>query len=115
MILYDMLNCTYYYQKVWIYVTNVYDQNMLVFKGTVQEARGDADSTWDFLTCEVDHYSLEECGILLITVKNKYYEERLETQYTQSDRWGKKKEERPYLYWNEIKQELREAAIDSGD
>ena len=33
MVLYEMLDKAKYYQKVWIFKTNAYDQNMPIFKG----------------------------------------------------------------------------------
>lgn len=77
MTLYDMLDKTWCNQKVWIFETNVYDQNTPLFKGTVHEARKNADKVWDYLIREVDHY---ECtnGILDIRVRSKHYNENLE-------------------------------------
>lgn len=109
MILYEMLNLTIYNQEVWIYETNVYDQHMPVFKGTVEDARGDSDGggVWDYLMHEVDMY---ECnaGILIINVKANGYEDRMEEHYFNSDKWGKEKEKRPWRYSIEIAEELRE-------
>ena len=104
MTLWDMLDKTLYYQNVWIFETNSYDQNMPLFKGTVQDARQDTERVWDYLMCEVDHY---ECtnGILDVRVRDKYYSERLEEHYTFSDRWGKEKEKRPWRHSFEIDQE----------
>lgn len=102
MTLYEMLDKTLYYQQVWIFETNVHDQNMPIFRGQVQDARNNkGERVWDYLTCEVDHY---ECthGILDIRVKNQYSEERLEGHYLYSDRWGRARNKRPWLYSSEI-------------
>lgn len=77
MTLYDMLDKTKYYQQVWIFETNAYDQNMPLFKGTVQDARRDTDRVWDYLMCAVDTYDCEG-GLLDIRVRDEYYDERLE-------------------------------------
>ena len=108
MTLYEMLDCTKYYQEVWIFEHNAYDQNMPLFKGEVEDARRDTERVWNYLMCKVDHY---ECttGILVIMVKDEYYEERLEGHYTTaSKRWGRKREARPWLHSAEINDDLRE-------
>lgn len=90
--LYDMLDKTLYYGNVLIYTRNVYDQCMFVFKGKVDDARSDED-VWDYLTSEVDQWI---CGNkwMLIYVKNRHYEDRLERHYSHSDAWTK--ERHPY-------------------
>lgn len=104
--LYEMLSKTLYYQNVWIYEVNAYDQNMPIFKGEVNEARADTDRVWDYLMCEVDHYECDT-GILLIKVKNEDYEKRMEEHYMFSDRWGQEIESRPWRYSAEIDRELK--------
>ena len=58
MTLYEMLDTTLYYQPVKIFSTNVYDQNMPLFDGDVEGARGDTDTVWDYLMCEVNRYEI---------------------------------------------------------
>ena len=107
MTLYEMLDCTKYFQKVWIFEHNAYDQNMPIFKGSVQEARGDTECTWMYLMCQVDHYDCTT-GILVIYVKDEYYEERLEGHYSMSsDTWGMERSKRPWLHMGEIGDDLR--------
>lgn len=105
MLLYEMLDVTLYYQEVWIYENNVYDQNMPIFKGTVYEARGDVDIVWSYLMCEVELYQCNT-GILLIKVKTDNYEKRMEELYSSSGKWGREKEERPWRHSIEIDKEL---------
>ena len=104
MTLWEMLDKTLYNQKVWIFESNAYDQNMPIFKGTVQEARSDTERVWNFLMCDVDHHECAD-SILDIRVRNEHYEERLEGHYIFSDRWGEKKEQRPWRYSIEISME----------
>ena len=107
MTLWDMLDKTKYYQKVWIFEINATDQNMPIFKGTVDEARRDADMVWDYLPCDVEMYDCEG-SILDIRVRTKYYNERLESHYTiVSEHWGDRKENRPWRYSCEIEMEKR--------
>ena len=94
MTLYEMLDKTKYYQEVWIFENNAYDQNMLLFEGTVVGARSD-DVVWDWLMCEVETYDCTT-GLLDIRVRDGRYEERLETHYNIVEGT------RPWLYSAEI-------------
>lgn len=106
MTLYDMLDKTKYYQQVWIFETNAYDQNMPLFKGTVDEARRDADMVWDYLMDGVEIYDCEG-GILDIRVRTKDYNDHFENRYSNSDRWGDAVESRPWRWSIEIDMEKR--------
>lgn len=112
MTLWDMLDKTKYYQKVWIFETNAYDQNMPIFKGTVDEARRDADIVWDYLMAEVEIYDCEG-GILDIRVRTQYYDDRFEDRYFYSDRWGKSIDERPWRWSEEI--DTEKGALKNGN
>lgn len=77
MTLYEMLDRAMAHQKVWIFETNTYDQNMPLFKGTVNDARIEPElRVWDFLMCEVEFYHCSH-GILDIRVKDTNYDKRL--------------------------------------
>lgn len=106
MTLYDMLDNTIYDQKVWVYANNAYDQNMLLFKGTVNDARRDED-VWVYLMHDVEVYYYV-AGKLIILVRNQDYEERLEKQYSCSDKWGRDKKDRPWRWTQEIDEEAEE-------
>ena len=110
MTLYEMLDCTLYYQQVWIYNHNAYDQNMPIFKGKVEGARR-YQEVWNYLTCDVDHYECDT-GILLIYVKDEFYEKRLEEgNYKGSSKWwGRERNKRPWLHTAEIREDLRNEA-----
>lgn len=108
MTLYEMLDVTLYHQNVWIYETNVYDQNMLIYQGTVEGARGDTEKVWNYLMCKVNHYEYNT-GILLIKVKTNHFNSRMEDHYFLSEKWGQEKEKRPWRHSAEIDRELREA------
>ena len=89
MTLYEMLDRAMAHQKVWIFEQNTYDQNMPLFKGTVNDARIDPElRVWDFLMCEVEFYDCSH-GILDIRVKDGNYNERLERHYHFADKWDK--------------------------
>jgi len=109
MTLYEMLDKGMANQKVWIFEQNVYDQNMPLFKGTVNDARVEPELiVWDFLMCEVAYYRCTY-GILDIRVKDENYNKRLEEHYVFSDRWDKyNQSKRPWRYSIEIENEKQE-------
>lgn len=104
MTLWEMLDRTKYWQKVLIYETNSRGQNMPVFFGLVNEARRDADRTWDYLPCEVEMFDCST-GILDIRVRTENYDRPFEEFYSNSDSWGKEKSKRPWRWEIEIEQE----------
>lgn len=108
MTLYEMLDRAMAIQEVWIFETNVYDQNMPLFKGEVDDARTDPElKVWDFLMCEVSHYDCSH-GILDIRVRDENYNKRLEDHYLFSERWVRgDKNKRPWRYSAEITEEKR--------
>lgn len=112
MTLWEMLDKTKYYQTVWIFETNAYDQNMPLYKGTVQGAREDTGRVWDYLMCEVETYDCAG-GVLDIRVRDVYYNEQMEGHYSvSSDGWGDTIETRPWRYSGEIDMEKAEVSDD---
>lgn len=106
MTLYSMLDRAMYFQKVWIYALNYADQHMPLFSGTVQDARADVDTVWEYLMNEVSHYECDT-GILVIMVMSEHPEELMEEQYAFSREWGKEKERRPWRTASEVDDDIR--------
>ena len=102
MVLWDMLDKTLYYQHVFIYTHNTYNQHMLLFKGIVDDARKDA-GIWDYLMCNVDLYEYYN-GILILYVVDEYYDETIENRYLNSDKWTD--ENRPWLHKTEVYEKI---------
>lgn len=105
MTLYEMLERTLYYGKVMIWTRNAFDQCLQLFDGEVEGARGDTDQVWWHLMSEVDQWI---CGnrVTLIYVKDDHYNELLEKQFRNSDKWTR--ENRPYKGSFEVERILRE-------
>ena len=99
MTLYEMLDKCVYYQKVWIFVINCYDQNKPVYKGDVGDARCDAN-VWEYLMCKIDVYECKH-EILVIKAMSKYFED----EYPCSG--VKDRSKRPWLWSSEIELDLR--------
>lgn len=101
MTLYDFWNNTLFYQKMYIYLTNAYDQNMPLFKGSRTDwmekecADGDSDLYWH-LSDTVEHWQVTPKGNILVKLRNEDYEKRMEDLYLFSDKWTDKN--RPWKY-----------------
>lgn len=105
MTLWEMLDKTLYDGNVLIYERNTYDQCMKIFQGKVNDAKQDSDRVWDYLMQPIEQWI---CGNrwTLIYVKNHYYNDLLETQYSNSDKWTREKH--PWKSSYEVENELRE-------
>lgn len=106
MTLYEMLDVTFYYQKVRIYVCNAFDQNIPIFVGSVSEARRNESDVWDHLMGQIEQYFCKG-STLIIKVKDKYYEDEFEKHYLHSDKWGPERNQRPWLYSCEIDEDVK--------
>ena len=105
MTLYEFWNKTVYHQDVWIYLTNAYGQNMPLYSGSREEWRSgedDDDKLYWHLMDEIDHWEITDNGDVLVLLKDDTYEKRMEDEYFYSDRWGPKKEERPWRHFAEL-------------
>lgn len=95
-----MLDRTNNDQGVWIYLVNSIDQNMPVFKGTVEAAKK-VTYLWPYLMVEVSEFQCT-AGILVIKIKNDNYEKTC----LSAQSWGEL-EKRPWKYTYEINEELK--------
>lgn len=109
MTLWDMLNGAQYFQKFEVYVTNAYDQNVLVGNGVRQEMLANGEEIFDHLMDTVEYFSTEKFsdnGAIVIMLHDKHYEEPLENQYWNKDytsKWSPSDpKSRPFKYSVEI-------------
>lgn len=109
MTLWDMLNAAQYFQKFEVYVTNAYDQNVLVGNGVRQEMLANGEEIFDHLMDTVEYFSTEKFsdnGAIVIMLRDKHYEEPLENQYWNKDytsKWSPSDpKSRPFKYSVEI-------------
>ena len=105
MTLYEFWNKTFYHQKMWIYLTNAYGQNMPMYSGSreewSEEMDGDDRLYWHLMD-EIDHWEITDRKEVIVLIKDDEYEKRMEERYLSSDRWGTKKEERPWQHMIEL-------------
>lgn len=105
--LWSMLNYTLYYQPVRIFVANDYDENIIVYYGTVGEARVN-EKVFDHLMEKIEHYEYRH-GVLVIMTRDEHYSEHASVNYSESyvKKWDMHKPEtRPWRGSIEIKQEI---------
>jgi len=115
MTLCDILNTAQYFQKFEVYVTNAYDQNVLIGNGERQEMLDNWEEVFDHLMDTVEYFSTEKFsdnGAIVIMLRDKHYEERLETQFSDKDytsKWSPSDpKSRPFKYAVEIFNKHRE-------
>lgn len=108
MTLYDIFCHTQYDQLFYVYLTNVYDQNLPLLRGTrdswMREGFASAEDIWWHLCDEVDQIIVVDKA-LLIKVRDENYDKRLEAQYNEKyvARWSvRDKSSRPWLFSAEL-------------
>lgn len=100
----DIINRVRCVQRLYIYCTNGYDQNILIAKGTKDEILSDKDTVYDlfeYCQCEIEMISVAKDGALLVRFKCPHYNERLETQYPEDyvKKWSVTDiDSRPFVY-----------------
>ena len=100
MTLYDLLNSAVYTQQFSVYLTNAYDQNLLIGRGTRAEML-DEDETgggiFSNLMSKVDRWEIRK-ERMIVFIADENYDERVEKQFSNSDKWGKEPENRPWRH-----------------
>lgn len=99
MTLYDILRATQYNQKFFVYVTNIYDQNIPIGIGVRAELLNeDENDTFDYLSCKVDQLNIARDGkSLVVRVIDGNFEKKAEELY--SEEYVKK--------WDNLRPETR--------
>lgn len=108
--LWDILEASQYMQIFSIYVTNVYDQNIPVARGTLSEMQYyDLDDGELFcrLMDDVEYFHITKKGVMVLFIRDKHYEERAESQYSENyvKIWDRRDPlTRPFLFGIETEQ-----------
>lgn len=106
MTLYDIVSKAQYMQVFSIYLTNVYDQNIPIARGTRNEMIGlDAEENdedfFNHLICQVEYYHITENGVMVIFIRDEHFEEQASYNYSDEyvKRWDRfNPKTRPWLY-----------------
>lgn len=84
-ILHNLLTSCQFQQVFWIYMTNEYDQNILLAKGTKQEMLEDEEMNFDLLdhiNDVVEYWTIREDGAMFVRIR---MEDKAEDLYFEDD------------------------------
>lgn len=105
MTLYDIVSRAQYMQVFSIYLTNAYDQNIPISRGTRSEMiENDEDNEENFfnhLMCEVEYYHITKNGVMVVFIKDENYERNASFNYSKDyvKRWDMSDPKtRPWLF-----------------
>ena len=112
MTLYDIVSKAQYMQVFSIYLTNIYDQNIPIARGTRSEMISmDADENeenfFDHLMCDVEYFSVTNKGVIVVYIRDEHFEEQASNRYFDEyvKRWDNlNPKTRPWLHAIETEQ-----------
>lgn len=91
--LYDILEAALYSQQFSVYITNIYDQNLLIGRGTraemLDERNGEQGDIFNHLMDKVSHWVIRN-GRMIVFIEDEYCNDRVEKRFSNSDRWGER-------------------------
>lgn len=100
MTLYDLLKDAQYTQPFTVYVTNNYDQNVLIGRGTRPEMLDEKETggnVFDHLKDTVERWVIKD-GRMIVFIFSKRFKKPFEKYFIDSDKWGDGPDQRPWLY-----------------
>ena len=105
MTLYKLLKAAQYMQVFSIYLTNVYDQNIPIARGTFDEMMKQDTAKeyilFDYFMCAVDYFHITDKKVMVVFIKDEYFETKAEHQYSEQyvEKWDiTDAKTRPYLF-----------------
>jgi hypothetical protein len=102
MTLYDIVSKAQYVQVFSIYLTNIYDQNIPIVRGTKSEMISmDADNFFDHLMCDVEYFNVTNKGVMVVFIRDEHFDEQASYNYTDEyvKRWDNlDPKTRPWLH-----------------
>jgi hypothetical protein len=108
MTLYDIVSKAQYVQVFSIYLTNIYDQNIPIVRGTKSEMISmDADNFFNHLMCDVEYFNVTNKGVMVVFIRDEHFEERASNRYSDEyvKRWDNlNPKTRPWLHGSETEQ-----------
>lgn len=101
MMLHGLLDSSVYSQLFSIYLTNDYDQNLLIGRGTREEMLDAGESSiFSHLTDKVVVWEIRG-NRMIVFIEDEHHKERVEEQFSNSDKWGKEPDKRPWRHSTE--------------
>lgn len=100
MTLYDILRDAKYTQQFSVYITNDYDQNILIGRGTRPEMLDEHQTggcVFDHLMDNIDRWVIRG-ERMIVFVLSKRHKKPFEKYFLHSDEWGHEPNKRPWRY-----------------
>jgi hypothetical protein len=91
--LYDLVSKAQYMQVFSIYLTNAYDQNIPIARGTrtemiAMDAEENEEDFFRHLMCEVEYFHITDKRIMVVFIRDEHFEDR--ASYNYSDEYVKR-------------------------
>ena len=106
MTLYDIVSKAQYMQVFSIYLTNAYDQNIPIARGTRSkmlwlDTEENEEDFFNHLMCQVEYFHITEKRVMVVFIRDEHFEEQ--ASYNYSDEYVKRWDEsnpktRPWLH-----------------
>jgi hypothetical protein len=95
-----------------IYLTNIYDQNIPIARGTrskmiSMDADENEENFFDHLMCDVEYFSVTNKGVIVVYIRDEHFEEQASNRYFDEyvKRWDNlNPKTRPWLHGSETEQ-----------
>ena len=106
MTLYDIVSKAQYMQVFSIYLTNAYDQNIPIARGTRREMvwldeKENEEDFFNHLMCQVEYFHITEKRVMVVFIRDEHFEEQASYNYSDEyvKRWDKfNPKTRPWLH-----------------
>lgn len=106
MTLYDIVSKAQYMQVFSIYLTNAYDQNIPIARGTRNEmieldVNENEEKFFNHLMCQVEYFHITEKAVMVIFIKDEHFDEEVSYKYSDEyvERWDEyDPKTRPWLH-----------------
>ena len=107
MTLYELMRACAFNQIFHVYVTNIYDQNIIVGHGTRRDIADEetTEAGYDHLADKVEHLRVAQDGSLIVLLSDSHFNYRAEELYDAHyvSTWNiKRPETRPWRFSSEI-------------
>ena len=98
--LHGLLDTAMYNQELSVYLTNSYDQNLLIGRGTRAEMLDElknGGTVFSHLKDKVDRWVIRN-GRMIVFIRDENYDKMVEELFLGSNKWGEDPENRPWRH-----------------
>lgn len=104
--MHGLLDTAMYNQELSVYLTNSYDQNLLIGRGTRAEMLDElknGGSVFSHLKDKVDRWVIRN-GRMIVFIRDENYDKMVEELFMDSDKWGEDPDSRPWRHGSETEE-----------